>query len=335
MRRVLLAIFLAGLGGAAAMGQEPGPRYDQEPDWAMKPDGDTISKYYPPEAADRTIGGKVVLNCAIGLNGRASDCRIVSEAPWGMAFGEAGIRMVETKGLFRPARLDGKPVNGARVDVPIQFVSPVESTRYVIFRPIFSQAPSFDAVARAWPAKAEVSEATVVLRCSLRADGRVDDCRSAGRVDPVFYAAARGLSGEFRVKVTEEEAKTLGRADVLIPVRFFSPASIEGKRVAVSDPWWITTVNPEKVLSVYPAQAAEVGVKAGRGVADCLVAPDGKLVDCRVAREKPENLGFGASAVAIAQLMQMNPWSEKGRPVAGARVRLPIDFNLAEEAAAK
>jgi TonB family protein len=335
--RLLLTAAAFGLstaGGAVAqIPASPEPAFDQAPDWSMKPDGETVAKYYPEEANDRSIGGKAVVNCAVRANGRAEDCRIVSEAPWGLGFGRSGIRLVETKGLFRPARFKGQVVDGARVDVPLAFTPMVESTRYIIFRPIFSRAPTFEAMSRAWPTGSDAPEATVVLRCSLKLDGTLKDCISAGKVDNVFYAAARSLSDQFQVRLTPEEAKTLGEADVLIPIRFLSPASVEGRAVAVKDPWWTTSVNPEKVLSVYPAQAAEAGVKSGRGVADCLVAPDGRLVDCKAAREKPDGMGFGASAVAVAQLMQMNPWSEKGRPVTGARVKLPIDFNLAEEAA--
>ena len=42
-----------------------------------------------------------------------------------------------------------------------------------------------------------------------------------------------------------------------------------------------------------------------------------------------------AQAVAIAGVMQMNPWTDDGRPVDGARIRLPINFTQAEEPAPK
>ena len=322
---------LAAGAGLAQTDEPPEPQFDTPPDWSLKPEGGSIVKFYPDEALDRTIGGKVVLGCVVRANGRAEDCTVKSEAPWGLGFGNAGVRMIQAKGLFKPAKLNGKAVDGARINVPIQFTPPVETTRYFIFRPIFARAPSFEAMARAWPAGSDAAEATVVLRCSLQLDGTLKACASAGKVDSVFSEAAKGLSGEFQVRLNAEEARTLNNSDVLIPIRFLSPASIEGKAIAVKDPWWTTSINPEKVLSVYPAKAAEAGVKSGRGVADCLVAADGKLTDCRVAREKPADLGFGASAVTIAQLLQMNPWSEKGRPVTGARIKLPIDFNLADE----
>jgi TonB family protein len=340
MKTALLSILALAAAGPVLAQTPPSftidpdePNYDTPADWSFKPQGADTVKFYPDEALDRTIGGKVTLRCTVRANGRAEDCSVVEEAPWGLGFGAAAVRLIQVKGMFKPARLNGKVVDGAKVRVPLQFTPPVETTRYIVFRPIFARAPSFEAVAAAWPTGSDAAEATVVLRCSLQPDGGLKDCASAGKVDAAFYEAAKGLSGHFQVKVTPEEAKTLGEADVLIPIRFVSPASVEGRAIAVKDPWWTTSVNPEKVLSVYPAKAAEAGVSSGRGVADCLVAPDGKLTDCKVSREKPAEMGFGLSAVAIAQLMQMNPWSSKGRPVTGARVKLPIDFNLAEEAA--
>jgi len=35
--------------------------------------------------------------------------------------------------------------------------------------------------------------------------------------------------------------------------------------------------------------------------------------------------------VLVAQVMKMNPWTQDGGPVDGARVKLPIRFNLAQE----
>ena len=148
----------------------------------------------------------------------------------------------------------------------------------------------------------------------------------------VIATYAKRLKDRFKVRLTEEEAIRYANSDVLVSLRFVNPASVEGRAVAVKDPNWVTTINAEKVLAVYPAKAAEAGVRSGRGVADCLVGPDGRLTDCKAAREKPAEMGFGPSAVAVAQLMQMNIWSLKGRPVVGARVKLPIDFNLADEA---
>lgn len=324
---------VAGLTLAGAAMAQSAPQVDEPPAWARKPSGETTARAYPAEALDRTIAGGATIDCAINLDGRAEDCRIESEAPWGLGFGDAAVKLIQAEGRFKPATLAGKPVAGGRMSIPLKFAPPELNGRYIIFRPIFSRAPSLETVNRAWPMGSDAADAVVVLRCSLRADGGLKDCKGAGKAEGAFYEAARSLSGEFQVRLSPEDARMVGRADVLVPIRFLSPATVEGRSTMVTDPWWTTSVNPEKVLSVYPARAAEAGIRSGRGVADCLVAADGKLTDCKVARERPGDMGFGASAVAIAQLMQMNPWSQKGRPVVGARIKLPIDFNLAEEPA--
>ena len=89
-----------------------------------------------------------------------------------------------------------------------------------------------------------------------------------------------------------------------------------------------------KIVALYPTKAADAGIQEGTGVADCLVAPDGRMTDCHIAREAPADMGFGAAAVLVVGVMQMDPWTPEGRPVAGARVKVPIQFSLAPEPAA-
>ncbi len=51
---------------------------------------------------------------------------------------------------------------------------------------------------------------------------------------------------------------------------------------------------------------------------------------CEVVGEDPAGLGFGEAAVAAAAAFAVNPWSDDGRPVDGARIRIPIRFTAAE-----
>jgi outer membrane biosynthesis protein TonB len=337
----LAAVLVSGAlaTGSAAFGQTGAQALEPEPgdvvetvDWLVKPDPAEVLRYYPDRILDRRMSGKVMLNCTINAKGRATACETLSESPWGLGFAEASSRFVVERGLFNPKRINSKAVE-SQAKVPFSIMSPTMGARYVIFQPLFSQAPTFEEVAAAWPTESDLPEQVVVLRCELRASGDLSDCINAGKAPDPFVAAAKRLKDQFKVRLTAEEAIRYANSDVLVSLRFINPASVEGQAVAVKDPNWVTTINAEKVLAVYPAKAAEAGVRSGRGVADCLVAPDGKLTDCRVAREKPADMGFGASAVAIAQLMQMNTWSLKGRPVVGARIKLPIDFNLSEEVA--
>lgn len=63
----------------------------------------------------------------------------------------------------------------------------------------------------------------------------------------------------------------------------------------------------------------------------CVVTASGTLQDCSVVSETPADFGFGESAVKMAKLFKMAPKTEDGSPVGGARVTIPIRFNLPSE----
>lgn len=329
---VTLAIALLGSGMVfAARAAEP---VVTNPSWLKKPTGENVANYYPSLALDRSISGSVVLSCGVRIDTRLENCSVVSEWPYGMGFGEAASRVMLDSARFRPRTVDGKPTGDGQIRIPFKFIAPTPSARFVILDPIWAAAPSFEAMEAVWPKDAKVaSPATVVMRCMLVATGSLRDCTfGADSSGGVLRSAAKALIQEhFRMRMTPEEAKTYSNSDVVVSLTFLDPASPEGRKRTVREPQWITTIDPEKLLAIFPQQAAEAGVKAGRGIADCLVAPDGQLTDCKAGRETPPGLGFGASAVAVASLMRMNPWTRDGRPVAGARIRLPIDFNLSPE----
>jgi len=333
------ALFLTLLTASFAMsasvvGAEDPELMIAKPEWLRRPTGDEITGQFPSQALDRSISGRAEMLCTVRIDTSLEACDLTSEWPYGMGFGQAAVRMFVKGGRVRPRTVEGKPVGNGRIRISVRFINPTPSARYVIMSPIWDAAPDFEAMEAAWPMESStISPATVVLRCSLAASGRLRDCSiGADSSGGVLRSRAKTLAQEqFRMRMTTEEAQKYVNSDVIVPLTFLDPASSGGQKRTVNAPQWITSINPEKILSVFPAQAAEAGVTAGRGTADCLVAPDGKLSDCKVGRESPAGMGFGASAVAIAGLMQMNPWSTDGRPVAGARIRLPIDFNLSPE----
>jgi len=75
----------------------------------------------PPEARRARQAGRASINCVIRLDQRLDDCRVVSETPAGFRFGEAGLRAA---GFFRyrpPGTASGRPVEGQRVTISVQF----------------------------------------------------------------------------------------------------------------------------------------------------------------------------------------------------------------------
>ena len=66
------------------------------------------------------LAGATELNCSVTKSGELSDCIVVKETPEGFGFGEAAIRMAP-EFLMRPQSLDGSPVGGAKVTIPLRF----------------------------------------------------------------------------------------------------------------------------------------------------------------------------------------------------------------------
>lgn len=90
------------------------------PDWARRPSGQDIGRYYPTFAAWLGKEGRAVIRCRVTAAGTLSACEVVHETPKGWGFGKAALKM---SALFqmRPAVRDGRSVAGAEVTIPIRF----------------------------------------------------------------------------------------------------------------------------------------------------------------------------------------------------------------------
>lgn len=197
---------------------------------------------------------------------------------------------------------------------------------------IWAAAPSFQDMQLAWPYQAgDLTEGTAVLACRVKKDASIGACETvseapAGRG---FARAAKGLASRFKLRIDMKGLRADRDYFVNVPFRFINPSSAAGHKVNVSDPRWISMPDPGRVQAAFPKAAADAGVRSGVGVVDCTVAADGRLRDCSVSRESPAGLGFGEAALSVAPIMQMNPWTDEGRPVDGARIKLPFSFKLA------
>lgn len=76
-----------------------------DPVWVERPRNP--ERFYPREAFMQDIGGEVVLDCDVGLNGRLN-CIVVSETPEGRGFGEAALRIAGAH-VMRPPMRNGVP----------------------------------------------------------------------------------------------------------------------------------------------------------------------------------------------------------------------------------
>lgn len=96
------------------------PGVIRNPTWISKPTGAQMERAYPQRAIEAGIGGKVVIQCAVTVSGTLTGCSVASENPEGKGFGSAALRLSK---YFRmsPRTVDGRPVEGALVSVPITF----------------------------------------------------------------------------------------------------------------------------------------------------------------------------------------------------------------------
>lgn len=308
------------------------PQVIEEADLTAKPSGRDVTNAFPLGRQYRGIIGVVKMRCTVDIAGKVRDCESLTERPYGLGFGDAATGLMERSGRFKPRRVNGKAVDGGQVEFTLELWSGISGER-VLTNPVWAAAPNADEVAAAWPAGVPGDEAVVVMHCRVGKTGEMEDCATVRPVEAPLADAGRALIGKFRVKLTEAEARQLARAEVVISFRLLNPASEAGKARVVRQPEWTTVLDAAQVQAIFPDTAADAGVQSGRGVADCLVAADGSLTECRIVSERPAALGFGEAAVQVAQTMRMNLWSEDGRPTVGARIRLPVEFSLVEGAA--
>ena len=109
--------------GAQAQTPQDGPARITNPDWARRPSGDDVARYYPERAARLGLGGRATIVCKVRVDGSLTDCSVASEEPAGAGFGEATLKLAP---MFRmtPQTRDGIPVDGASVRIPVVYSLP-------------------------------------------------------------------------------------------------------------------------------------------------------------------------------------------------------------------
>ena len=352
MIRMLSALSLTGLilSATPAWAQVTvETEVDVKPNWHKRPSENDLLAVWPRDALRRGTGGRALLHCKVSAQGALFDCDVVSEAPAGKGFGGAALALAP-QFLMSPAMKGGKPVAYDGVGLPITFESaspelgshiagsnPQSGTlvRYVSNLP-WSKAPTVAEVLAAYPAKARAAGLAghTSVDCAFRKDGKVEGCEVVSE-EPIangFGIAARALAATFVGPGPTPDGQSLARAHTLIPIVFSVSPAGEAPLLTGKLRW---TAGPSVAAfeTVFAPIAREMNYPVVRATVGCTVGPAGVLINCETLSEEPADHRIGAAAIGLAGKFSLGLWTETGSPTVGAKVQLPLRYNMPQPAA--
>lgn len=113
---------VANLDMAPQVVSPPPPRDPiiRNPTWVRRPDAGDFARFYPERALRLGREGEAEITCQVLASGQVSGCRVTGEAPDNMGFGAAALKLSRYLQIA-PKTVDGKPVDGGTLVVPITF----------------------------------------------------------------------------------------------------------------------------------------------------------------------------------------------------------------------
>jgi hypothetical protein len=188
----------------------------------------------------------------------------------------------------------------------------------------WTSAPTAADMAAAYPAKAKAEGigGAADLICAAGRDGSMVACDVMGE-SPRGYgfgAAARKLAQQsLRVAGIAKDA------EVRIPITFSADLA-KGGTMTVKTPKWAALPSVTEIQAAVPK--TEGGPNNARVTLVCDVVAGGALNGCAVDREEPAGQGFGPAILTLAPKFKVDLMSAEGMPTVGAKVRVPVRFDL-------
>jgi len=95
----------------------------------------------------------------------------------------------------------------------------------------------------------------------------------------------------------------------------------------ITNPKWLSRPTADQLARLYPSRAERME-KTGVAILNCEVTTDGLMDKCQIASEDPAEFGFGEAALRAARYFKISPPMSDGKPIEGAKIRIPIKFSL-------
>jgi TonB family protein len=323
----------------AATGEK---NYDFAPRWLRTPTPRSLGSVYPVQALQQGRNGSAVLKCVLTEESVLSGCEVVSESPGNQGFGYAALTLAPDLNI-RPAMKLGHPVR-TELTLNVSFIAPppaigsylagvdTSGLQKFLTNPAWERAPTYSQVVAAYPARARSANKSgrVSMDCTLGADGLFTSCLVMNE-EPVGYgfgAAAADLAKSFKANPTLPGGGSVAGGVVKVPFTFTTRMLSPGQP-ATSTPVLTAVPSTRDLAAAFPRAARTAGIGHTQAALDCVVGQNGALSGCRAIVEKPAGFNVAMGAMQLASKYRVSPWSAEGLPVAGARVRVPIDYNLA------